>query len=39
MKTYSFVFKDANQTSLLYLVLRENGKREKLSLHGKAPRV
>lgn len=32
MKTYSFVFKDANQTSLLYLVLRENGKREKLSL-------
>lgn len=32
MKTYTFVFKDANQTSLLYLVLRENGKREKISL-------
>lgn len=32
MKTYTFVFKDANQTSLLYLVLREDGKREKISL-------
>ena len=32
MKTYTFVFKDAKQTSLLYLVLRENGKREKISL-------
>ena len=32
MKTYTFIFKDAKQTSLLYLVLRENGKREKISL-------
>lgn len=32
MKTYTFVFKDAKQTSLLYLVLREGGKREKISL-------
>ena len=32
MKTYTFVFKDAKQTSLLYLVLRENGEREKISL-------
>jgi integrase len=32
MKTYTFVFKDANKTSLMYLVLRENGKREKISL-------
>lgn len=32
MKTYTFVFKDAKQKSLLYLVLRENGKREKISL-------
>lgn len=35
MKTYTFVFKEANQTSLLYLVLRENGKREKISLQLK----
>lgn len=32
MKTYSFVFKDPNKVSLLYLVLRDSGKREKLSL-------
>lgn len=35
MKTYTFVFKDAKQTSLLYLVLRENGQREKISLQLK----
>lgn len=35
MKTYTFVFKDAKQTSLLYLVLREDGKREKISLQIK----
>lgn len=35
MKTYTFIFKDAKQTSLLYLVLRENGKREKISLQLK----
>lgn len=35
MKTYTFVFKDAKQVSLLYLVLRENGKREKISLQLK----
>lgn len=35
MKTYTFVFKDAKQTSLLYLVLREGGKREKISLQLK----
>lgn len=35
MKSYTFVFKDAKQTSLLYLVLRENGKREKISLQLK----
>jgi integrase len=35
MKTYTFVFKDAKQTSLLYLVLREKGKREKISLQLK----
>lgn len=35
MKTYTFVFKDAKATSLLYLVLRENGKREKISLQLK----
>ena len=35
MKTYTFVFKDAKQKSLLYLVLRENGKREKVSLQLK----
>jgi integrase len=35
MKTYTFVFKDANQVSLLYLVLREGGKREKISLQLK----
>lgn len=35
MKTYTFVFKDAKQKSLLYLVLRENGKREKISLQLK----
>ena len=35
MKTYSFIFKDARQVSLLYLVLRENGKREKISLQLK----
>lgn len=35
MKTYSFVFKDAAKTSLLYLVLRESGKREKISLQLK----
>ena len=35
MKSYTFVFKDAKQTSLLYLVLREDGKREKISLQLK----
>lgn len=35
MKTYTFVFKDSSQTSLLYLVLREDGKREKISLQLK----
>lgn len=35
MKSYTFVFKDANKTSLLYLVLRENGKSEKISLQLK----
>lgn len=35
MKTYTFVFKDAKQTSLLYLVLREDGQREKISLQLK----
>lgn len=35
MKTYTFVFKDSKQKSLLYLVLRENGKREKISLQLK----
>lgn len=35
MKTYTFVFKDAKKTSLLYLILRENGKREKISLQIK----
>ena len=35
MKTYTFVFKDPKQTSLLYLILRENGKREKISLQLK----
>ena len=35
MKTYTFIFKDAKQTSLLYLVLREGGKREKISLQLK----
>lgn len=35
MKTYTFVFKDAKQTSLLYLVLRENRKSEKISLQLK----
>lgn len=35
MKSYTFVFKDANQTSLLYLVLRENKQREKISLQLK----
>ena len=35
MKTYTFVFKDATKTSLLYLVLRDNGKREKISLQLK----
>ena len=35
MKTYTFVFKDAKQKSLLYLVLRENGQREKISLQLK----
>lgn len=35
MKSYTFVFKDPKQTSLLYLVLRENGKREKISLQLK----
>lgn len=35
MKTYSFVFKDAKKTSLLYLVLRDNGKSEKISLQLK----
>ena len=35
MKTYSFNFKDANKTSLLYLILRENGKKEKISLQLK----
>lgn len=35
MKTYTFVFKDAKHKSLLYLVLRENGKREKISLQLK----
>lgn len=35
MKTYTFVFKDAKQTSLLYLVLRESRKMEKISLQLK----
>lgn len=35
MKTYTFVFKDAKKTSLLYLVLRDDGKREKISLQLK----
>lgn len=35
MKTYTFVFKEAQKTSLLYLVLRENGKMEKISLQLK----
>jgi integrase len=35
MKTYTFVFKDAKQTSLLYLVLREGRQREKISLQLK----
>lgn len=35
MKSYTFVFKEAKQTSLLYLVLREDGKREKISLQLK----
>lgn len=35
MKTYTFIFKDARQTSLLYLVLREKGKAEKISLQLK----
>jgi integrase len=35
MKTYTFVFKDAKQTSLLYLVLREGKQREKISLQLK----
>lgn len=35
MKSYTFIFKDAKQTSLLYLVLREDGKREKISLQLK----
>lgn len=35
MKTYTFIFKDAKQPSLLYLVIRENGKREKISLQLK----
>ena len=35
MKTYTFVFKDAKQKSLLYIVLRESGKREKISLQLK----
>lgn len=35
MKSYTFVFKDASQTSLLYLVLREDSKREKISLQLK----
>lgn len=35
MKSYTFVFKDANHTSLLYLVLRENKQREKISLQLK----
>lgn len=35
MKTYTFVFKDAAHPSLIYLVLRENGKREKISIQLK----
>lgn len=35
MKTYTIVFKDAKQTSLLYLVLREGKSREKISLQLK----
>lgn len=35
MKTYTFVFKDNSPKSLLYLVLREGGKREKISLQLK----
>ena len=35
MKTYTFIFKDANKTSLMYLVLRDSGKREKISLQLK----
>ena len=35
MKTYTFVFKEARKTSLMYLVLRENRKSEKISLQMK----
>ena len=35
MKAYTFVFKDAKKTSLLYLVLREGTEREKISLQLK----
>lgn len=35
MKTYTFVFKEARKTSLMYLVLRENRKAEKISLQLK----
>ena len=35
MKTYTFVFKEARKTSLMYLVLRENRKSEKISLQLK----
>ena len=35
MKTYTFIFKEAAKTSLMYLVLREGGQREKISLQLK----
>lgn len=35
MKTYSFVFRDAQKISLLHLILRDSGAREKISLQIK----
>lgn len=35
MKTYTFVFKDSKAVSLMYLIIRENGKTEKISLQLK----
>jgi integrase len=35
MKTYTFVFKDPKQTSLLYLIIREKKERDKISIHLK----